>query len=158
MVSLLISVKIRGAIKIVKHPLRSLRQPHVYSFFRLNRLFGFYSVFLFLFNIGLIGGFLFSKDFIQQSPCGFGITPDLLNVDQGFEHVFGFLFAFFAAVIFVQNRVRLKMFRRTRDTPDDPDSTACFLSLRPLPENPREIADFFRLMKRAAADLKSQPS
>ena len=43
-------------------------------------------------------------------------------------------------------------------SPDDPDSTACFLSLRPLPENPREIADFFRLMKRAAADLKSQPS
>ena len=43
-------------------------------------------------------------------------------------------------------------------SPDDPDSTACFLSLRPLPENPCEIADFFRLMKRAAADLKSQPS
>ena len=43
-------------------------------------------------------------------------------------------------------------------SPDDPDSTACFLSLRPLPENPREIADFFRLMKRAATDLKSQPS
>ena len=43
-------------------------------------------------------------------------------------------------------------------SPDDPDSTACFLSVRPLPENPREIADFFRLMKRAAAELKSQPT
>ena len=42
-------------------------------------------------------------------------------------------------------------------SPDDPDSAACFLSVRPLPENPHEIADFFRLMKRAASELKTQP-
>jgi hypothetical protein len=43
-------------------------------------------------------------------------------------------------------------------SPDDRDSTACILSLRELPEKPREIADFFRLMKQGAFDLKAQSS
>ena len=40
-------------------------------------------------------------------------------------------------------------------SPDDRDSTACILSVRELADHPREIADFFRLMKQAAFDLKT---
>ena len=40
-------------------------------------------------------------------------------------------------------------------SPDDRDSTACILSVNELAEQPREIADFFRLMKQAAFDLKT---
>ena len=40
-------------------------------------------------------------------------------------------------------------------SPDDRDSTACILSVHELPEHPREIADFFRLMKQAAFELKT---
>ena len=40
-------------------------------------------------------------------------------------------------------------------SPDDRDSTACILSVRELAEHPREIADFFRLMKQGAFELKA---
>ena len=40
-------------------------------------------------------------------------------------------------------------------SPDDRDSTACILSVDELPEHPREIADFFRLMKQGAFELKN---
>jgi hypothetical protein len=40
-------------------------------------------------------------------------------------------------------------------SPDDRDSTACILSVHELSEHPREIADFFRLMKQAAFELKT---
>lgn len=40
-------------------------------------------------------------------------------------------------------------------SPDDRDSTACILSVNELPEHPREISDFFRLMKQGAFELKT---
>ena len=40
-------------------------------------------------------------------------------------------------------------------SPDDLDSTACILSVNELTEHPREIADFFRLMKQGAFELKT---
>ena len=40
-------------------------------------------------------------------------------------------------------------------SPDDRDSTASILSVHELTEHPREIADFFRLMKQGAFELKA---
>ncbi|MBR4254520.1 MAG: alkaline phosphatase family protein [Lentisphaeria bacterium] len=40
-------------------------------------------------------------------------------------------------------------------SPDDRDSMACILSVHELTDHPREIADFFRLMKQAAFELKA---
>ena len=40
-------------------------------------------------------------------------------------------------------------------SPDDRDSMACILSVNELAEHPREIADFFRLMKQGAFELKT---